>query len=254
MPATRLFATLDPTMRADRPAVAGATSILSDTVGFITDLPTELVAAFRATLEEVLEADLILHVRDISHPDSRGAEAAMSRRCWPSSASASEARAARLIEVWNKIDLLTPEQLDALQAAARVSPASTCSPPRRRRASTAAGGRRPAARGEPDRGRARPRLQCGRAWPGCTGTARCSSAATTASVHLRCVAASERAQLAHKLAPRRSRPAPGRSTKRPARSRQEKAGCGRPRPAKLGRKRLKSGVVGETPWTCEQPT
>jgi GTP-binding protein HflX len=65
----QLFATLDPTMRGlDLPS--GRHAILSDTVGFISDLPTELVAAFRATLEEVAEADLILHVRDISHPDT----------------------------------------------------------------------------------------------------------------------------------------------------------------------------------------
>lgn len=64
-----LFATLDPTMRrVELPS--GRTIILSDTVGFISDLPTELIAAFRATLEEVLEADLIVHVRDISHPDT----------------------------------------------------------------------------------------------------------------------------------------------------------------------------------------
>ena len=64
-----LFATLDPTMRAiDMPS--GLRLILSDTVGFISDLPTELVAAFRATLEEVLEADVIIHVRDIAHEDS----------------------------------------------------------------------------------------------------------------------------------------------------------------------------------------
>ena len=69
MAADLLFATLDPTMRRIRlPGVDKA--ILSDTVGFISDLPTQLVAAFRATLEEVLEADLILHVRDISHPDA----------------------------------------------------------------------------------------------------------------------------------------------------------------------------------------
>jgi GTP-binding protein HflX len=64
-----LFATLDPTMRAiDLPS--GRKTILSDTVGFISELPTSLVAAFRATLEEVLEADLIVHVRDASHPDT----------------------------------------------------------------------------------------------------------------------------------------------------------------------------------------
>ena len=64
-----LFATLDPTMRAIA-LPGGRRAILSDTVGFISDLPHQLVAAFRATLEEVLEADLILHVRDIAHPES----------------------------------------------------------------------------------------------------------------------------------------------------------------------------------------
>ena len=64
-----LFATLDPTMRAVR-LPSGTDVILSDTVGFVSDLPTQLVAAFRATLEEVLSADLILHVRDISHPET----------------------------------------------------------------------------------------------------------------------------------------------------------------------------------------
>ncbi len=70
----QLFATLDPTMREVR-LPSGRRIILSDTVGFISDLPTMLVAAFRATLEEVIEADLILHVRDIGHPetDSPGA-------------------------------------------------------------------------------------------------------------------------------------------------------------------------------------
>jgi len=67
--ADMLFATLDPTMRAvDLPH--GARIILSDTVGFISDLPTTLIAAFRATLEEVIEADVILHVRDVAHEDS----------------------------------------------------------------------------------------------------------------------------------------------------------------------------------------
>lgn len=65
----KLFATLDPTMRALK-LPSGGKAILSDTVGFVSDLPTELVAAFRATLEDVLEADILLHVRDISHPDT----------------------------------------------------------------------------------------------------------------------------------------------------------------------------------------
>ncbi len=65
----KLFATLDPTMRSMK-MPSGGKAILSDTVGFVSDLPTELVAAFRATLEEVLEADILLHVRDIAHPDA----------------------------------------------------------------------------------------------------------------------------------------------------------------------------------------
>src|SRR6202011_16514 len=64
-----LFATLDPTMRRFE-LPSGRTAILSDTVGFISDLPTHLVAAFRATLEEVTEADVVVHVRDAHHPDS----------------------------------------------------------------------------------------------------------------------------------------------------------------------------------------
>ena len=67
--AEQLFATLDPTMRALQ-LPSGRRAILSDTVGFISDLPHELVEAFRATLEEVIEADLIIHVRDVSHPET----------------------------------------------------------------------------------------------------------------------------------------------------------------------------------------
>ena len=79
-----LFATLDPTMRLVR-LPSGREIILSDTVGFISDLPTDLVAAFRATLEEVEEADLLLHVRDISHPET-ARSATTCRRCCASSA------------------------------------------------------------------------------------------------------------------------------------------------------------------------
>jgi GTP-binding protein HflX len=107
-----LFATLDPTMR--RSACPGVDkAILSDTVGFVSDLPTQLVAAFRATLEEVTAADLILHVRDISHPDT-------------------DAQAADVLEVLSEIgvtgrrgrrssrsgtssDLLPPEQLEHVE-------------------------------------------------------------------------------------------------------------------------------------------
>jgi GTP-binding protein HflX len=99
----RLFATLDPTLR--RTALpGGAEIVLSDTVGFVSDLPTGLVAAFRATLEEVSEADLVLHVRDIAHPDSeaqaRDVEAVLVEL------GIDVAEPGRIIEVWNKIDLL----------------------------------------------------------------------------------------------------------------------------------------------------
>ena len=83
--ADMLFATLDPTLRA-LSLPHGGKAMLSDTVGFISNLPTQLVAAFRATLEEVMEADIILHVRDISHEDAE-AQSATSTRCCASSAS-----------------------------------------------------------------------------------------------------------------------------------------------------------------------
>jgi GTP-binding protein HflX len=100
--ADMLFATLDPTLRAlDLPH--GSRIILSDTVGFISDLPTMLVAAFRATLEEVIEADVILHVRDVSHEDS----AAQSRDVETVLGELGiDANDRRLVEVWNKIDQL----------------------------------------------------------------------------------------------------------------------------------------------------
>ncbi|MCV6596361.1 MAG: GTPase HflX [Mangrovicoccus sp.] len=108
-----LFATLDPTMRAlDLPN--GAQVILSDTVGFISDLPTELVAAFRATLEEVLSADLILHVRDISHPETEAQ--AEDVHAILASLGIPEDRA--MIEVWNKTDLLNPDAAAAASARA----------------------------------------------------------------------------------------------------------------------------------------
>jgi GTP-binding protein HflX len=100
--ADMLFATLDPTLRAvDLPH--GNRIILSDTVGFISDLPTMLVAAFRATLEEVIEADIILHVRDMSHEDS-GAQSHDVEKVLGELGI--EATDRRLIEVWNKIDRL----------------------------------------------------------------------------------------------------------------------------------------------------
>ncbi len=107
-----LFATLDPTLRRMK-LPHGRTVILSDTVGFISDLPTHLVAAFRATLEEVLEADLILHVRDMSDPDN-AAQSADVLRILADLGIGEKESADRLIEVWNKIDRLEPETHDAL--------------------------------------------------------------------------------------------------------------------------------------------
>lgn len=106
-----LFATLDPTLRQLN-LPNGTKVILSDTVGFVSNLPTHLVAAFRATLEEVIEADLILHVRDIVHEDS----AAQSKDVYDilSQLGVEEEGKHRTIEVWNKTDLLSEDELAAL--------------------------------------------------------------------------------------------------------------------------------------------
>jgi GTPase len=121
--ADMLFATLDPTLRAvDLPH--GARMILSDTVGFISDLPTMLVAAFRATLEEVVEADVILHVRDISHEDAEAQLADVEKILLQLGIGpqdgASEGRA--IIEVWNKIDRLDAAARDRLKNLAERRP------------------------------------------------------------------------------------------------------------------------------------
>lgn len=108
-----LFATLDPTMRSVKLPNNGPDIILSDTVGFISDLPTELVAAFRATLEEVLGAHLIIHVRDISHPDT----ASQARDVHEILATLGVQETTPMIEVWNKIDRLEPSEHDALLAS-----------------------------------------------------------------------------------------------------------------------------------------
>ncbi len=100
-----LFATLDPTLRRLR-LPHGTPVILSDTVGFISDLPTHLVAAFRATLEEVVEADLVLHLRDISDPDTAAQAEDVERILADLGVDAGDGD--RVVEVWNKID-----QLDA---------------------------------------------------------------------------------------------------------------------------------------------
>jgi GTP-binding protein HflX len=111
-----LFATLDPTMRRVR-LPGGRDIILSDTVGFISDLPTELVAAFRATLEEVLEADLILHVRDIAHPESEAQKADVEAVL---EGLGLEHRVVHdMIEVLNKIDAMPAEDAARIADLAR---------------------------------------------------------------------------------------------------------------------------------------
>jgi GTP-binding protein HflX len=108
-----LFATLDPTMRGVT-LPSGRKVILSDTVGFISELPTQLVAAFRATLEEVLEADLILHVRDISHPETNEQAADVGEILQ----SLGIAAATPMFEVWNKLDLVDAGSREALMVQA----------------------------------------------------------------------------------------------------------------------------------------
>ncbi len=118
-----LFATLDPTLRrVDLPS--GRPIILSDTVGFISDLPTHLVAAFRATLEEVAEADIILHVRDIAHPESEAQKTDVETVL--RDLGLGERLEGDVIEVWNKIDLLDPEarariENDSIRAPDKVA-------------------------------------------------------------------------------------------------------------------------------------
>jgi GTP-binding protein HflX len=103
----RLFATLDPTLRRVT-LPHGAVAIFSDTVGFVADLPTTLVAAFRGTLEEVAEADVILHVRDIASPDSEAQARDVAAVLADLDVDAKSQD--RVIEVWNKIDLMPPAQ------------------------------------------------------------------------------------------------------------------------------------------------
>ncbi|MGE0499833.1 MAG: GTPase HflX [Rhizobiaceae bacterium] len=116
-----LFATLDPTLRRVR-LPHGTIVILSDTVGFISNLPTHLVAAFRATLEEVVEADLVLHVRDISDPDTTAQAEEVEQILGDLDVDASDTT--HVVEVWNKIDLLDDANRQRLLAegAAHKSP------------------------------------------------------------------------------------------------------------------------------------
>ncbi len=123
--ADMLFATLDPTLRA----VAlphGARIILSDTVGFISDLPTMLVAAFRATLEEVIEADVILHVRDVSHEDAEAQMHDVEKilRELGIDPQSDTKRKQALIEVWNKIDRLDAAERARIENIAERRPAA----------------------------------------------------------------------------------------------------------------------------------
>ncbi|WP_460451352.1 GTPase HflX [Alsobacter sp. SYSU BS001988] len=115
-----LFATLDPTARVVK-LPHGAPVILSDTVGFISDLPTMLVAAFRATLEDVISADVILHVRDVSHGDTEAQSADVIAILRELGVDPDDHK--RLIEVWNKSDLLEPEERARLLGVVEHRPA-----------------------------------------------------------------------------------------------------------------------------------
>jgi GTP-binding protein HflX len=114
-----LFATLDPTLRGMK-LPHGGRVILSDTVGFISDLPHMLVSAFRATLEEVQEADIILHVRDIAHEDADAQSADVEKILAELEIDVHDHD--RLIEVWNKIDLLPPEERERVKNKAALRP------------------------------------------------------------------------------------------------------------------------------------
>jgi GTP-binding protein HflX len=114
-----LFATLDPTARVVK-LPHGAPVILTDTVGFISDLPTMLVAAFRATLEDVIGADVILHVRDVSHGDTEAQAADVAAILKDLGLNPEDH--GRIVEVWNKIDTVGPAEKDRLEAIAAGRP------------------------------------------------------------------------------------------------------------------------------------
>jgi len=120
-----LFATLDPTMR-EVSLPGGGRIILSDTVGFISELPTTLIAAFRATLEEVVEADLLLHVRDMSDPNHERQRADVEQVLSALGIDPDDDQRP-LLEVWNKIDLLAgPELEHAVNSASRSGGDAVC--------------------------------------------------------------------------------------------------------------------------------
>ncbi len=107
-----LFATLDPTMREIK-LPSGRSVILSDTVGFVSDLPTTLIAAFRATLEEVISADIIVHVRDVAHSDTDAQKTDVLRVMSELGVEFDDTQA--FIEILNKTDLLSPDALEAVE-------------------------------------------------------------------------------------------------------------------------------------------
>jgi GTP-binding protein HflX len=117
-----LFATLDPLMRKIS-LPSGTEAILSDTVGFISDLPTGLVAAFRATLEEVLEADIVVHVRDIAHPESDAQRADVIKVL--AELGLTEESEAVFIEAWNKIDALQADDPAAASPEGLIASAAS---------------------------------------------------------------------------------------------------------------------------------
>lgn len=124
--ADMLFATLDPTLRA-LTLPHGGKAMLSDTVGFISDLPTMLVAAFRATLEEVIEADVILHVRDISHEDAEAQQHDVENVLRQLGIDPDSGQ--RILEVWNKIDRFDEdERANLVNIAARRPAERPCFP------------------------------------------------------------------------------------------------------------------------------
>ena len=119
-----LFATLDPTLRTVK-LPDGRPAILSDTVGFISDLPHELVEAFRATLEEVQEADVVLHVRDIANPDSVAQARDVETVLAELGVTFDEGKT--VVEVWNKIDLVSEDDREEVDGSARRAEASPVS-------------------------------------------------------------------------------------------------------------------------------
>ena len=119
-----LFATLDPTLREVK-LPGGRPAVLSDTVGFISDLPHELIESFRATLEEVQEADVVLHVRDIANPDTHAQKRDVEVVLAELGVTAEAGR--RIIEVWNKADLLDEDARIEAEGAARRSGAALVS-------------------------------------------------------------------------------------------------------------------------------